>query len=142
MLPVIALGSQGQSTFWELDGRYTLHPTATQRATLIPELQRAWGPPQDSIVGTMRVDRIVADSVFGRFVAPLSDIGLWPLVPKGHASTFLVVIRGNRIDLRLHWPTTDAQVLLSGTVKGRDARGTWQAQQRRTPRGTFLVVRE
>lgn len=131
----------GPSGFWVSGAQYNFRLRVTEKAELPPQLRRAWGSPHALIRGGLVLDSMRADSLFGSFVAPLADLGLFAHEPTIAQLSFAGTARGDAFALRLNAGATGIGVWLRGRVAMGQGVGTWDAEHRVTPWGTFQLTR-
>lgn len=126
-LPRVVAGSVFEATF-----------VATESPNVTPERRAAIGEILDSIDGSMTVERVQGDSIFGTFSVDFLQLGLGVGRASPGPQRFAGSTRRDSITLHLVPDATDAGLFMRGVLIGSFATGAWHVQQGRGA-GTFRL---
>ena len=118
--------SSNVSPTWHRGERYSLGIAVTGRGLLVPELRDALRPSADSLIFSLSVDSVRADSAFGRWCGDLRALGISPRgVPVTSAMPFVASFESDSIFINMFPGLIDAQFYLIGRHQGADVAGTF-----------------
>jgi len=125
--------------FWQAGRHYTIRMRVTNRAPLIPELERAWAPLSDTTSVALRLDSLARDSLYGTYEAYFRHFGVMVGAIGDAPQRFAGHLVGDSLEIELTPNATDAGLHLRGRrrVDGGFA-GKWYLDQGSTS-GTFAL---
>ena len=104
--------------------------------------EQAFGPLQDSVIGSILVDSVVRDSIFGEYLIPFWRMGVRQGIRVPNFYQVRVVhgaFRGDSFGLILDPRVIDGRLHMAGRVQHRSGRGVWHVDPD-YPRGTFTIL--
>ena len=118
----------------------------SQRTAFCWSTEKATSKPsdhcRDSVIGSILVDSVVRDSIFGEYLIPFWRMGVRQGIRVPNFYQVRVVhgaFRGDSFGLILDPRVIDGRLHMAGRVQHRSGRGVWHVDPD-YPRGTFTIL--
>lgn len=134
-----ACRSSDQHDFWAAPAEYILTLRVTNRASLTPELERAFAPLVDTTTVLLKIDSVAEDSLHGSYVADFRHFGVAVGAVGPEPQLVAGEFKGDSLALVLTPNATDAGMILRGVFKGASVSGRWMPAGQEAS-GTFVLV--